>query len=103
MPLSDLCLDILGVSFSITADEDAAYLEEILNQYRTAVNATQQSTGVKDPLKTAILTGFLLCDDIHKLRSQAGARPEDNEAEARTLNLITLIDKALEKKTDFNE
>lgn len=103
MPLSDLRLDILGISFSITADEDPAYLEEILNQYRKEVDAIQKNTGIKDPLKTAILTGFLLCDEIHKLRCQAEPRPEDTEAEKRTLNLIALIDKALEKNPALNE
>jgi cell division protein ZapA (FtsZ GTPase activity inhibitor) len=103
VPLSDLCLDILDTSFSITADEDPAYLEEIFNQYRKAVEATQKNTGVKDPLKTAILTGFLLCDEIHKLRCQAEPGPEDSEVEKRTLNLIALIDKAFGKNPALNE
>jgi cell division protein ZapA (FtsZ GTPase activity inhibitor) len=103
VPLSDLRLDILGISFPITADEDPAYVEEILNQYRKEVDKTQKNTGAKDPLKTAILTGILLCDEIYKLRRQAEPRPEDNEVEKRTLNLIALIDKALEKNSAPNE
>jgi cell division protein ZapA (FtsZ GTPase activity inhibitor) len=98
VPNSDLRLDLLGTSFSITAGEDPAYLEEILDQYRTAIENTQKNTGLKDPLRTAILTGFLLCDEIHKLRSQEGG-----EAEQLTLNLITRIDEALENKLPFDE
>jgi cell division protein ZapA (FtsZ GTPase activity inhibitor) len=92
MPVSDLRLDLLGTSFSITADEDPAYLREILERYRTAVADAQKNMGLKDPLKTAILTGFLLCDEVHKLRSRGG----DDETERLTLNLIARIDEALE-------
>ncbi|MDR0624333.1 MAG: cell division protein ZapA [Treponema sp.] len=102
MPNSDLRLDILGTSFSITADEDAAYLEEILEQYRAAVKKTQDLSNLKDPLKIAILTGFLLSDEIRKLRDRKdpewGEDAEAQEAEKLTLNLIARIDEALDHK-----
>jgi cell division protein ZapA (FtsZ GTPase activity inhibitor) len=108
MAAHDLRLDILGTSFSITADEDPAYLEAILSQYQAAVENTQNISGMKDPLKIAILTGFLLCDEINKARKQAGEERErteaqregeDRELEQRTLNLIARIDQVLEDKT----
>jgi cell division protein ZapA (FtsZ GTPase activity inhibitor) len=106
MPNSDLRLDILGTSFSITADEDAAYLEEIFRQYRAAVEKTKNISNLKDPLKIAVLTGFLLSDEIHKLRdridSEWGESPGAKEAEALTLNLIARIDEALDNKPPFN-
>jgi cell division protein ZapA (FtsZ GTPase activity inhibitor) len=107
MAANDLRLDILGASFSITADEDPAYLEAIFNQYRTAVENTRAISGMKDPLKIAVLTGFLLCDEINKARLQAGEEREqaearrageDRELEQRTLNLIARLDQALEAK-----
>jgi cell division protein ZapA (FtsZ GTPase activity inhibitor) len=100
--VSDLRLDLLGTSFSITADEDPVYLREILDQYRAAIADTQKNMGLKDPLKTAILTGFLLCDEIHKLRNRGDA-PGDDEAERLTLNLIARIDKVLENKPPGHE
>jgi cell division protein ZapA (FtsZ GTPase activity inhibitor) len=96
-------LDLLGTSFSITADEESAYLEEILDQYRAALVNTQKNMGLNDPLRTAILTGFLLCDEIHKLRDRNGESPEAEEAERRTLNLIARIDEVLENKTPPHE
>jgi cell division protein ZapA (FtsZ GTPase activity inhibitor) len=95
VPVSDLRLDLLGTSFSITADEDPGYLRDILDQYRAALTNTQKNMGMKDPLKTAILTGFLLCDEVHKLRNR-GASPEDEEAEQRALNLIARLEEAEE-------
>ncbi|MDR1240091.1 MAG: cell division protein ZapA [Treponema sp.] len=99
MPNSDLRLDILGASFSITADEESAYLDEVLSRYRRAVEETQARTGLTDPLKTAILTGFLLCDEIHKLKNREGGEAE--EAEALTRRLIARIDEALGNNVFF--
>ncbi|GHV57449.1 cell division protein ZapA [Spirochaetia bacterium] len=101
MPKSDLRLDILGTSISISADEDAAYLEGLLGRFRAAIDNTQKSTGLKDPLKIAILTGFLLCDEVQKIKQQAEVRGEheDRETEQLTLNLIARLDEALENKS----
>ncbi|MDR1251545.1 MAG: cell division protein ZapA [Treponema sp.] len=107
MAENDFRLEMLGTSFSITVDEDITYLEEILNQYRTAVENTQSISRMKDPLKIAILTGFLLCDEINKTRIQTGEdrertraqrEGEDRELAQRTLNLITRLDQALGDK-----
>ena len=66
----DLCINVLGASISITAGEDPAYLEEVLAQYEVAIANTQGISGMKDPLKVAILTGFLLCDEINQIKQQ---------------------------------
>jgi cell division protein ZapA (FtsZ GTPase activity inhibitor) len=112
MAANDLRLDILGTSFSITADEDAEYLEGILNQYRAAIENTQKISGLKDPLKIAVLTGFLQSDEIQKLKTSAKSEQEqaatarDNdarEAEQRTANLISRINRFLEGKSPADD
>jgi cell division protein ZapA (FtsZ GTPase activity inhibitor) len=74
----DLLINVLGASFSITAGEDPAYLDEVLAQYQIAIANTQGISGMKDPLKVAILTGFLLCDEINKIKLQI----EEEQAKA---------------------
>ncbi len=101
---NELCLDILGTSFTITADEDEVYLQDILDQYRTAVENTQTISGINDPLNVAVLTGFLLCDEINKIRLRLGEdetrrKEEALEAEQRTRSLIARLDQVLEKET----
>jgi mannose-6-phosphate isomerase len=102
MPNGNLQLDILGASFSISTDEDPAYLEELFNFYKEAVKNTQRITKLKDPLQTAILTGFLLCDELKKReRTPVPATPvragEDGAAaEKLTLDLIARMDRALD-------
>ena len=89
----DLLINILGASFSITAGEDPAYLDEVLAQYQIAVANTQGISGMKDPLKVAILTGFLLCDEINKIKLQIveeQAKAElQRSTELQELNRIT--------------
>ena len=96
MPKSNLRIDILGTSFYITADEDYTYLESLLNRYRINIENTQKSTGLTDPLKVAVITGFLLCDEIQKL-NKLGETSESKEAERLTLDLITRIDDVLDR------
>jgi cell division protein ZapA (FtsZ GTPase activity inhibitor) len=101
VPKSSLRIDLLGTSFSITADEDSAYLDSLLNRYRINLENTRKLTGLADPLKLAIMTGFLLCDDIQKLHSRRELGlpdPEDEEAEQLTLDIIARIDEALDKR-----
>ncbi|MCL1930570.1 MAG: cell division protein ZapA [Treponema sp.] len=100
----DLMINILGTSFSITAGEDPAYLEEVLAQYQVAVANTQGISGMKDPLKIAILTGFLLCDEINKLKMQTeeeqakaeqAQTTEIQELNRLTRDIITRIDQVV--------
>jgi len=90
---NELKLDILGTSFTITAEEDEAYLNKVLLQYNAAVKNTQNISGIKDPLNVAVLTGFLLCDEINKIKMQTDS--ESVEVQERTVKLIAELDKAL--------
>jgi len=88
----DVLINVLGASFSITASEDPAYLEEVLAQYQAAIVNTQGISGMKDPLKVAILTGFLLCDEINKIKTQVEEKQAQDDlqrtAEIQELNHI---------------
>jgi len=92
---NELGLNILGTSFTITADEDEAYLQQVLAQYKAAVENTQSISGINDPLNVAVLTGFMLCDEINKIKRQF--EDEGTEVEERTLRLISKLEHALKK------
>jgi mannose-6-phosphate isomerase len=101
MPNGDLHLNILGTSFSISTDEEPAYLEELFGFYKEAINDTIRKTGMTDSLQIAILTGFLLCDDLKKKERNISAPPdkagEDGAAaEKLTMDLIARIDGVLD-------
>jgi cell division protein ZapA (FtsZ GTPase activity inhibitor) len=88
VPTSSLRIDILGTSFSISADEDPGYLENLLTRYYVCVENTRKITGLSDPLKLAIMTGFLLCEDIQK--RMVRMEPEQQSAESQEVERIFL-------------
>ena len=96
--VNELCLEILGTSFSITVDEDEEYLKKVLSQYQAAVENTQSISGINDPLNVAVLTGFMLCDEINKMKQQLEG--ESAEVEERTLRLISILDNTLKTCCD---
>lgn len=102
MPKHELQMDVLGASFSIAADEDPDYLESLLRRYRLTLESTRKMTGLIDPLKIAIVTGYLLCDEVQKLQEERNItgliREESDKAEEITLDMIARIDKALDKQ-----
>jgi cell division protein ZapA (FtsZ GTPase activity inhibitor) len=91
---NELRLEILGTSFTITTDEDEEYLQKVLAQYKAAVENTRNISGIKEPLNIAILTGFLFCDEINKIKQQL--ENESIEVKERTMNLIAKLDQALQ-------
>ena len=93
MEKSSLHIKLLGASFTIAADEDDVYLEKLLDHYRIVLENTKKTTGVDEPLRLAILTGFLLCDEIEKMKREENRDAE--EAEQRTLNMIARIDEVV--------
>jgi hypothetical protein len=95
MEQKKLYINVLGTSFSISADEDYDYLESLLDRYRIVLENTRKATGISqsEPLKLAITTGYLLCDEIEKMKNQISQEdPADREAEQLTMDLITRID-----------
>ncbi|MCL2069955.1 MAG: mannose-6-phosphate isomerase, class I [Treponema sp.] len=105
MAKNNLCIEVLGTSLSISTDEDAKYLDTLLEKYRQAIEDVKRKSGIKDPLKIAVLTGFLLCDDLQKA-GPARLSPEDGEAEQLTLGMISrldeLVEEASQKDTEYH-
>jgi len=99
--ISNFALDILGTSFTITVDEDPEYLDAILAKYREAVENTKELFQLKEPLTAAILTGYMLSDELQQLRKrieglQTICEVEAREAEERANNMIARINRVLE-------
>ncbi|MCL2478608.1 MAG: mannose-6-phosphate isomerase, class I [Treponema sp.] len=106
MPKNELLIDVLGCSLQISADEDPEYLQNLLDIYRQKTEEVRKTTGLKDQLKIAVLTGFLLCDELEKNKNSAaktrqntdnGTQPDSGtnqdhaEAEELTLSLISRL------------
>ena len=73
-----LQIDLLGTSFALEADQPAEYLKSIYNHYKKVVSEVQQTSGVNDPLRVAIIAGVLLSDELSKERlNPQGTVPQD--------------------------
>ena len=101
MAKSDLNIEILGTNLTISAEETPEYLNMLLDKYRRTIENVQRTTGLKDPLKTAVLTGFLLCDDLEKAGSAVDAvkieDEEQGEAERLTQGMISRLNEIIPK------
>ena len=102
MAKGTLQIDLLGTTFSIKADEDTSYLEQILGYYKRIVNQIENGGALTDPLKISILAGIMLSDELYKakgrsLKFQAALENNsaDDEADRLTKTLIEKIDKVL--------
>ncbi|MDR2588932.1 MAG: cell division protein ZapA [Spirochaetales bacterium] len=76
-------MDVLGTSFTIHADEEPEYLNTLIEYYREKVEEIQSSSraAASAPLKTAILAGIVVADELFKLRSSS-SRTEAGSDEA---------------------
>jgi cell division protein ZapA len=97
--MATLQIDTLGTSFAIQANENEEYLEKLLNYYRRIVSQVESESGLKDPLKTSIIAGIMICDELCKEKqklqytNQTINRQDLDEAEKITLRMIDNLNK----------
>lgn len=103
MAKGSLQIDLLGTSFSIKADEDTSYLEQILGYYKRIVNQIEKGGALTDPLKISILAGIMLSDELYKAKGRSVKyqtalenNSVDVEADKITKSLIEKLDKVLQ-------
>ncbi|MCQ2982184.1 MAG: cell division protein ZapA [Treponemataceae bacterium] len=65
-----LQIDILGTSFAIQAKEDSIYMQTLLSHYKQVADKIEQTTGLTDPLKQAILAGIFITDELYKEKQE---------------------------------
>lgn len=91
-----LQIDLLGTSFALEADQPSAYLQSIYNHYKQVVSDVQQTSGVTDTLRIAIIAGILLSDELSKERlnpqAEAMQHEEDLVLEQSTKKMIEDLD-----------
>jgi len=85
-------IKLLGTSFKIEVDENPAYMHEIIDYLKTIVSKVENSIGMQDPLKIAILTSVYLADEIYK------GKKSEKEISELTERIISCIENVLEDK-----
>jgi cell division protein ZapA (FtsZ GTPase activity inhibitor) len=97
MEPSRLKVEMLGTSFHIRANEDAAYLRTVLDFLRQKVDEVRNEVGAADPLKIALLAALNIVDELFKEKQKgSGMRPGEYAEIGRiTERLIERIDRSL--------
>ena len=99
--MGNLQIALLGTSFSIQANESPEYLEKLLDYYKKVVNQVDKEAKIKDPLKVAIISGIMICDELCKekqklqVTNQTINKQDLVEAEEIALRIIENIDKVI--------
>ncbi|MFQ3547977.1 MAG: cell division protein ZapA [Termitinemataceae bacterium] len=103
MPKEGIRIDILGTSFTIRTDEDPLYMNALLRRYQNLVEVIQKNTGLTDPLKSSIVAGLMLCDEIEKYQRKLNSaslqqNQETKQVEQLLMDLITRIETTLSQE-----
>ena len=112
--MGTLHINVLGADFSIAAKEDDRYLITLLENYKAMVRIIEKTNAelgvsaqahrtTSDSLKTAVLAGIMLCDELYKekqksIRLREHGEQDDSaldEVSSIILQMIDKIDKAL--------
>ncbi|MBE6348533.1 MAG: cell division protein ZapA [Spirochaetaceae bacterium] len=97
--MGNLQIDILGTSFALQANEEDEYLNKIYEYYKSIVRQVDSDPKLKDPLKKAIISGIMICDELCKSKqkleytNQTINRQDLDEAEKITLRMIENLNK----------
>lgn len=83
-----LQIDLLGTSFALEADQPAEYLQSIYKHYKKVVSEVQQTSGVNDSLRIAIIAGILLSDELSKERLNLNTNTQETVMQDKTEVLI---------------
>lgn len=83
---------ILGTEIELMSNSETSYMREVLFALENKIASIQEGLKVQDPLKTALLTSFLLVDDLLSERSERKStsliKENQEEAEKITVQLI---------------
>lgn len=97
--MGTLQINTLGTSFEITAKEDDAYLKNLLSYFNQVSSQIEATTELKDPVKIAILSGIMICDELYKEKKKNADNIDKKEdlfeAERLTLQMIEKIARVL--------
>ncbi len=97
--MGTLQINTLGTSFEITAKEDDVYLKNLLSYFNQVSSQIEATTELKDPVKIAILSGIMICDELYKEKKKNADNIDKKEdlfeAERLTLQMIEKITRVL--------
>jgi cell division protein ZapA len=88
---------IFGQSYSLRAEEDGTYVEDLARYVDTKMRTLSESTGTSDPLKVAVLAALNIADEFFKLEERH--RSGEAQVEATARELLSTLEESLREPT----
>jgi len=88
---------IFGQSYSLRAEEDGTYVEDLARYVDTKMRTLSESTGASEPLRVAVLAALNIADEFFKLEKRHRSREVLVEATAR--ELLSALEESLREPT----
>lgn len=79
--MGSLKIDVFNDSFTISASEDDAYLQELLAYYKRVISQIQNVGSLTEPLQISSLAGIILCDELFKEKTKKQNLPAADESD----------------------
>ncbi|GAB1433387.1 hypothetical protein MASR2M29_20130 [Spirochaetota bacterium] len=98
MSIETVRVELLGLSFVIQTDESAEYVNSLISVLRSKIDAVSSGSGLSDPLKTAILAGIYLADELERTKQGQTGLPDSVDAGKVADRLIAKIDDSLKEQ-----
>ena len=88
---------IMGQTYTVRAEEDIGYIEELARFVDTKMRTIAEATGTTEPLKVAILAALNVADELFK--AEENGRVADEELAARAAELVKSLEESLREPT----
>ncbi len=89
---------IFGQSYSLRAEEDGNYVEDLARYVDSKMRTLSESTATADSLRVAVLAAVNIADELFKLKERHVSGEARLETTAR--ELLTALDESLREPTE---
>jgi cell division protein ZapA len=91
-------ITVFGETYTVRAEEDGSYIEQVARFVDTKMRTLSESTGTSDPLKVAVLAALNIADEYFKLEERH--KEAEAELEAAAEELTKVLDESLREPTE---
>jgi len=88
-------INLLGTRFTIQTDQNPQYIQSLLDRLSIRFDEIQQSLGIDDPVKVALLGALFLQDDLIKINDENIDKKTQEEVEKLRLHMIKSIEETI--------
>lgn len=92
-----MSVTIFGQSYSLRAEENGNYVEDLARYVDAQMRTLSESTGTTDSLRVAVLAAVNIADELFKLEERHASGEAQIESTAR--ELLTALDESLREPT----